>query len=423
MANFRYWLGPWQRDPQLRCWVAPPGTVGSLDFGSLAECALSPDDHSMRGIGMFCTPVDQSLPSEYDLLAQGDGREIAATDSHRDMVQGALGVRPIGGPMLVDALYDLFMLGDPTGQERWRPLMPERLPDGSLAFTIHLGGHSRVLCDPFTEGHRWWNKLRDVLRSDLQAFDRDTRAAAQSLRDAAKELRRHGKDAGRLDDQAAYLESHAPRVLDGFCRKYGCNPLKISTEIHRGRARTTISDDFNRADGAVGSDWGNATASTNFSIYSNALRNMGSKGTLKHQTPLSSSDCYATETVYASASGDGPIIRAVNSTTRSNYEAWNYGSEYLIKSTSGSQTNLASGSVRTPVAGDLRKLSGSGSTLTAWMNGVSQCSATDSTHTNLYCGFVLDYSLRADAFEASDGLADGPSLAVIVHHLRQQGIC
>lgn len=419
MANVKYWLGPWLRDSERNAWVPPAGTVGLLDFGSNLDCALSPASRDTRGIGLFCTSVDVSLPSEFALLDQGDGREILATDAHRDMAESILGVRPTGGPMLVNCLYELLQNGDPTGQSRWKPLMPEKLPDGSLALTVHLGGHSLIVRDPFVWGqHPHTNRMRDLLRLDLKETDRECKAEERRLRDEAKALRQQGKiaEAESKERSADYMQGHASRVLDGMVRKHGCDPTEISTEIPRGRANTTVTDGF----GSTLTGWtivgtGGCAWSTSSGIVGKTLW-QGQAESIRNDTALSSADHYAKcDYIFDNSSRSESWVLArfasgADTHYMGGYEFDNYVS--VFKCVAGAQSYLGRNASTGWVSGVTIKCDCSGSTITAYQGAYSKGLTDTAISSNLQCG-IKSKGIRTgaandrfDNFEASDGIAE-----------------
>jgi len=417
MADLNYYLGPWRRDAEQNAWVAPSGTVGLLDFGSLNDCALSPSARDMRGIGLFCTPRSVTLPSEYDLLDSGDCREIQVIDAHRNIVEAVLGVRIEAGGTLAEACAALFAAGDPTGQERWKPLTPTR--EG--VYEIHLGGHSTIFSRKFDgPADKTWNKLRDLLRHDINQHDRECKAEAKRLRDAAKELRKQKKntEADACDARAAKVENHAEKVLDARCRKYRCLPSELSQTIRRSKASTTIQDDFNRADGdTIGNqltwtetagDWdtsSNRAMVTGYSTLSDA----------RAESSLSDDDHYAQAVITGGIYEYGGVNCRFSSSARTYYTfriCFASSDNSLRKYVDGSGTTLAY-NYYTPASGATIKVDITGTTLKGFDGGTEKASATDSAISGNYrCGLIAylpsqPNDIFFDDFYATDGIAEG----------------
>ena len=134
----RYYLGPWELDsglqpPELPApfWRPPLGVVGAIDLRSLPA-------HNSPGVGFFTTPDSVRLGNDYRPIGQGDLRSLTITTALRRAIENQMGIQ-VDGVSLMNCLWDILTLkSDPTGQTRWKPLMPTLA--GKLE--IHLGGHS-----------------------------------------------------------------------------------------------------------------------------------------------------------------------------------------------------------------------------------------------------------------------------------------
>jgi len=429
MADLNYYFAPWQRDAEQNAWVPPGGTVGLLDFGSLNDCALSPSARDMRGIGLFCTPRATTLPSEYDLLDSGDCREIQVTAAHINLVEAVLGVRIDAiGKTLAQACAELFGAGDPTGQERWKPLTPTR--DGQ--YEIHLGGHSTIWGSKFDGTQdKTWNKLRDLLRHDLQRHDDECKAEAKTLKDAAKKLRKQKRDkeADACDARAAKVENHAEKVLDAMCRKYGCDALELSTTIRRGRAQTTISDTF---DAAIGGYMAYVSANTwvNASGACGKTNGDGSHCVMRFDDySLSAADHYCqSDTLW---SFDPMYFGTAARFSSSAGTCYHVSAEWkveLYKMVTATRTWIGRGSTaHTNVSGETWKIDCTGSTITGWVTGGHNCVLTDTSISSgtkfglyAYRPNASAYYLRFGSIYATDGIAEGPVIPVLMNQYRQR---
>lgn len=421
MADLSYYLGPWVlSEDGPPGWTAPAGTHGLLDFGSLPSCATSPDSEDHRPIGFFAIDPAESLSLDYLSLGRGDCRELKPSEQLRKEVGTVLGVTP-EGDTLCDWLVSLFDNGDPTGQNRWKPLVPTRAGE----YEIHLGGHSRIWTAKHAVGDKRWNRTRDILRADLVQHDRECKAEAKQLRDLEKSLRKAGKtkDADKAKDRAAAVEFHAENVLDAICRKYRCEPTEISTEIRRGRARTTLTESFDKADGALGPDqpWGIFAGGAGVTSNQCVLTDNGTFGAMIRCTsPLSASDCYAKlksvnlNDGYSYNNQAAAVIRlSATGFTCYGGRIVRYFSPdrcYLSKWSGDSNPTSLGYDNSAWSANDIEETVGDGSTITAKRNGSSIYSATDSAYTELYCGMFLYGSpgdnVTVNNWEASDGIVD-----------------
>ena len=436
MADLNYYFGPWQRDAEQGAWIAPTGTVGLLDFGSLNDCAISPSAIDQRGIGLFCTPRGTTLPSEYDLLDSGDCREIQVTTAHIDLVEAVLGVRiDAAGMTLAQACAELFGAGDPTGLERWKPLTPTR--EG--LYEIHLGGHSTIWGSKFDgPSDKTWNKLRDLLRHDLQRHDAECKAEAKTLKDLAKELRKQKKDkeVDACDARAAKVENHAEKVLDGICLKYGCDPLKISTTIKRGKAQTTINDTFDAtwAGYTVYNEGGGSSTWTSSGGYGYASSN-NSTGYAFNDTNLSSADHYAQASHYwGLINREAGACARCSSSALTCYTAYDdvSGHVAIYKIVAGTRTFLARSSAYDAYShssGEVWKQEASGSTQTGTHvdSGISKSTTDTAISTGVRIGMWdrrdnggSGYGSKFGSLYGTDGIAEGPVIPVLMNQYRQR---
>jgi len=434
MANFTYALGPWVRrqlgDGGAYYWDAPDGADGRICLGSLPDCATSPTGVDNRPVGFFCFAPDATPSLDYLTLGTGDCRELRPSSVIRASAADLLGVAPEGDTIADWLGYWLFSAGDPTGESRWKLGTPTR--EGE--YEIHLAGHSRVWVSSFRgPADKRWNRLRDLLRSDLDAHDKECKAASKRLKDEAKELRKAGKtkDADKCDARAAKVESHAEKVLDAMCRKYRCLPTELSTEIRRGRASTTITESFNTSDSStLGPDlpWlergvytGTWNDTDDWDIVSNVAvcdqaRSIGSIAIAN--SALSGTDIYAQVTVTAIGTGSDNVqcgvIARVDKTNNTCYgtRILQYSDQIgLWKLFNSSFTSLAS-TGQTPATSTAIRCTTNGTSISDSWGGAGKNSVTDSSYsTGLYAG-MFGYrdpgkTHGQDDFEASDGIAAG----------------
>lgn len=384
MPNYKYYIGPWIKDSERDCWRSPNGAVGSICFGSLPECSISPTSKDSRAKGFFAVDSNENLGLDWLLVGQGDCREIIPSGEVKNSVVSLMGQTE--GSTIADWLvYWLFESGGYDGQDKWKIGIPTR--EG--AFEIHLGGHSKIYSRKFNGiVDKSWNRLRDLLRYDLQKHDDECKIEARKLKDEAKELRKQKKDKEARDYEirAAKIEFHAESVLDAICIKFNCDPKEFSTEIQRGRARTTVTDDFStntiadyyQADGtwAISSGKMGCTSAGSGVPYS-----------IAHNTAMSSED-HSTEADQLHADGgtqSGPTTRASGS-AETHYHCRAYNPALVFgKVVSGTYTYLT-GWTNTYVQGGVILLDSSGSTHTGKWNGAQKGQQTDSSITGLYRG-------------------------------------
>jgi len=369
-----HYLSPltWDTAEPGGCWRAPDGCVLGLDLRSLADQGLA----GSYGDWPWAYVLSETPQAGDDLIPLGSGRvdEVRPSgQSTRDAWRRCTGQQPIGDTLL-DWVWSLATdQADPTGDTPLKPILPTREGNSELWLPLHsLVRSRRFAWRPGSD--RYCNAVRDVLRRDLKSC-----AAADP----------------RL----------AERALDAICRKHHCDPREISQQVKRGRATTTITDDFSGTLAA----WDQH--SKTWTIESSRLKNTYSGGTVercRHTTALSSADHYSQCAVYGTLHGGA---------TRLDAAAWNgYGCRayslgnllVVDKVTSGSRSALAFPAISYS-SGKVAKSSINGSTLKSYYDGVEKDSRTDTTHSGyLYCGVLASVQDQtSDDFYATDGLTSG----------------
>jgi hypothetical protein len=176
------------------------------------------------------------------------------------------------------------------------------------------------------------------------------------------------------------------------------------------------SDDFNRADGALGSNWtaisgGALTISSQVAVGTSSSAVTGDIWTGSSFGGDQFSQIAVTSTAMSGGQWIAAMVRAQNSgqTAYAGLYSWNYGSQELMifKRTSGNWTQLgAAYSTGTLAAGTQLQLQAVGSTISFWQNGVQRLSVTDSSITGGAPG-IIAYGTAAAADNWSGGSADG----------------
>lgn len=401
-------------------WRAPDGCVLGLDMRGLP-------DQGMRG-GYGDWPYAYILSEQqtgHGFIGLGEGRvdEVRPTDQAiKDAWLSCFGSSPIGDTLL-DWFWNLAtQQAVVDGTQPLKPLMPTREGDVEL----YLPLHSLVRRVPFgtwnPTGNVYHNRVRDLLRADLQRHDDENKAEAKSLKALEQELRRQGKtkDADKVAARAVIVENHAESVLDAMCRKYSCDPLELSATIKRGRAQTTISDTFSASlTGWTTVTGGWATRDAGGGDY--RAGSTSATSAMRHDTALSDDDHYSQAVVFYTGStavfyGNGPAIRFSSSALTCYYcqpEPDSYGQFGYYKHVTGTSSRLTGQTNRAFSSGQVIKFNVSGSTLTGYSNGVASSDLTDTAISgNLQTGIITrqtyaSYGLEFDDFYATDGIAEG----------------
>ncbi len=431
-----YGLAKWRWNADDQSHEPPPGAFAVIDLRPVSEQAKAGQSD---GWGFFSWPdkvYDESgelvananpMPLDAVSLGYGDCREIQPTSGQRDELRTRLGLasQPAGAT-LIDCVSDVLgSLADPTGVSGPKPLLPTR----EWLLEIHLAYHSRVKSESFngaalfaTTATGRNNRIREVLRSDLE-----TAYASGGAELLAKVLGGWCDRWGVSYSQAAKWRNllRGPmlaRLLDEGRGKF--NPKK---------PRTSYSDDFNRADGAIGSSWSTFTASgVSWLIASNVARcfydhptaSTASNNYARYESDVSSADHWCDLTATSATLGNnsqhqnGPLCRydSAADTAYGSQKSYSTSSvqNSLVKIVSGTFTTLGSSSY----AGvGKRRVQANGSTISCeGPVGTSRVSVSDTAITGNTRGgmlgrytttFATDVSQQMDDWSIDDGVVAG----------------
>ena len=399
VGRYRYSLAPWVWNAGgngLNYWRLPDSSVGGVDLRNLSSQAIA--GGAAQG---FCFTASMQPVNGNEIADCLDFRDEAATPTMQDGWQSSLGYRPQGAK-LVDLLWDQLTNGaDPSGQNGPLPLMPTI----AGVLELRMGGHSVVKSERFIWGaHPHTGRVRDVLRREFRQH--------------------HERD-----------PDHARRVLDYWCRQHRTDwrefvPRDLLPHVPGPLPHaTTLTDDFNRADGTTIGDqltWteykDNATADS-WSTVSNVARatSVGASGlqSARAESDLSSSNNYGQCSIVTLGSGSQNV--QLGATARhSSSDATYYGCRLLqindqfqlVKSVAGTLTQLGSSFATTPAPPQTAKTEANGSSIAAYLDGVSRASATDTaiasgTRCGI-CGYTESTNIgEVDSFTAADLAAAG----------------
>jgi hypothetical protein len=173
---------------------------------------------------------------------------------------------------------------------------------------------------------------------------------------------------------------------------------------------TTFTDDFNRANGAPGANWTDATGL--WTIVSNQLSSGTAGGTIviRATGAMATNDNSAQITIAATAAlSHGAFCRGNTGFTqgylwRNDGTSWN-----LFSNVGGSFTSIGS-FAGAAVAGDIAKVQAVGSTITGYVNNVARVTVTNTavtTGTSVGIRAESSNSLRFDDFTGADVSAGG----------------
>jgi len=331
--------------------MAVPGGVAGWGFFTY--------DRPMGSTGMHCF-------GDTDI-------ELTGAQVNTVAVVLGLGLDTIPIDSLTGVLQDLYVnKGDPTGKARWKPLRM-----GKQGFELHIGDRT-LLTQPLDITSKGFENTLAVRWEDY----RQHKIAGTPL----ERLRKwNGRDMqtfyGRMGDDLMQFLVPPEHQADGWQKP-----------------ATTITDNFNRANGELGANWTDDEGDAD--VVSNQYNPTTSQVVSRYSgTSLSSDDHYTQIKVATYVSNvSGPIQRKTASGTLTYYAAVVIATTDLrsYKRIGGTITNLQTDSF-TFVNGDIIKGEVNDSTLKKFQNGGQiGTNLTDTSITgNLQCGIVAN---RGDTF-------------------------
>lgn len=264
--NKYYYLGPWQLkiDKYLGGYYdAPDNTIGRVDLRSNI-------DNESYG---FFSSSEYINDSNYIYL--GDSLYNKLSNIQLSAWLSCLNLDKVNGLTLLDILWDTLTINaDPDGVDRCYPIMPTSYG----IVELHLGGHSLIKSHKFTG-------INDPMWTNIQASIRRDYKGISNI---------YKKYSGKHSDLLM------AKLLGSWKLKYNISDEKlfIPDDMEKIKAidpTTTVSDDFNRSDGNIGSDWADESGTGDWVIVSNKARasNTSAVNVTKHATSMSSSDNYS----------------------------------------------------------------------------------------------------------------------------------
>lgn len=388
----RYWIGAWAWIDSGNgggYWQMPAGAQSALDLRSPVACATPV---TPTGVGLFVTPNATSLGAGYTNL--GTDPTALLTVGQRAALRTLLNLpRALSATDLQGILWEAMTAqADPDGTDRMLPLIPN-----GRRYELWLGGQ----------------RVRQVV---LDSGDDAFLPFVLLLRRIYRQARQNSLD-------GLTPPNHYRKLLGYWVRKYGFHyrlfqPADVPDESDL-PPETTISDNFNRADadalGTSSEGWSWTEVGGDIDIVSNKAQ--GTPDTPAYAragSALSGNDNYAQCVVTTSSTSSlrqgGPACRA-DSSAQTYYwasqsaGAGTTGTLRIYKAVSGTRTALGTGTTQTK-SGDTKKIEANGSTITAYNNGVSAESLTDSSITSgVYSGLVYERPnnlVQCDDFVAAD---------------------
>ncbi len=390
-AEGRYlYVGHWQwvtEGAWVFCWRMPRVDIGLglLDLRSIPQ--MSKAGGEPEGYGLFVLGFRDDSTGYY----LGNGLGSKPVPHIRDVLRSILGLsQSLSSNTSLDILWELLTLrADPTGQLRWKPLMPEI--DGKLK--LYLGGFSLVREESY-------NPTQHPLVLEL-------------LREDYRRLRQEFQSVG---------SDHYRKVLSAWQDKYGKFGLTwedfIPADLPKEKPllhSTTITESFNKADDGLGPDLTWTAVAGTWGVTSNQAdyRSTQAVGYARAESDLATDDHYAQAVVThsggVSASAWPGVCTRLSTVANTYYRALIYEYDdklYIEKLVAGTGTTLGSVAITMSWPCTL-KCQADGSTIKGFQNAVEKLSVTDTAITAIVrTGIVgyqwADYNIRWDNFEAGD---------------------
>lgn len=410
-------MGPWeQRDVGVGepCWCAPNVASASLDLRSLP---LQGD----VGAGLFRVP--DGWRGGVDFLDLGElddvmsGRQVSAW-------RLATGAQVSPNLALRDMVWQTFTgASDPDGQSGPRPVMPDR--HGVSLWAGDLVRRERVdIGRPeFAAMLDLYRKQYRVLRERAQAGDMVT-ASGVDLDYHRRQLGIWGQRLGLASPEDVLIPPDLPKET----------PLKH---------RTPLTESFAKADGTgwdADQTWTNvvgvlATTSERASTSASGGLYCGAVATATSGVDHYSQIGHFFST-HSAADYLGPSVRHPSGATNTQYwiRHFNTTNGQTFKYVAGSLTNIGTNTTSASMSSGLvSRLEAEGTSIRRIYNGTTETTTTDSsidgsTVGGQYAGIRGRRATAALIYEADDWEADvlagggGPSVAVLYHHRRMQGM-
>ena len=376
--------------------VAPGGSRG------ISIAGKNPPEN---GLGVFWSPTELR-GVEYVALGEGDVRECKPSGAARTIWGKLAGYQP-EGDTVADWIWSQHTTGaDPTAENGTGALVPTSR--GLLELV--LDGLGPIRQERFVLGeHSHSNKLRDVLRANLNEQRQETQAG-----------KTRNPKTGQVDS-----ETHRKFAM-ALCEKYRCEweaikPVEWDADERPKAHDTAISDAFTDTNGTalnahnLGFAW--TTSASGITIQSNQASSATAASRYgRAESDLSTDDVYSRVTLKAYTDGavncqTGPCTR-YSSSTFTGYVArmqpyWS--PDYLLisrLSSTGDPSADISTNTNCPITvGDVIQLVSDGSTHTAYLNGASKTSTSDATYSGgTRCGmfFYAPATTAVDDFQAGD---------------------
>jgi hypothetical protein len=301
-------------------------------------------------------------------------------------VLGELGLLPDGAQSTSDIIFRALTLDrDLSGARMCSGLMPNR-----RKLVLELGSHKREV--PFKAGEgEYWPGVQADMHRQYRAIRADS-----------------------LDTKTTTPVDHYLKVLDFWKDQHNADwQLFVPDDLPKEQPvkhETTRLDDFNRANGPIGSSsegWSWTYVAGSYNISGNtAIPASSAHNNCRAEGTLSSADHYAQANATLGSGNDVGVIVRFDSSAETCYVLLNEGTnDRIYKIVAGAYTSLFSTAQGTP-GGAVMYLEVNGSSLQAKRAGSNTASGTDTAITGGVRGGLRSYYNASgnilDNFEAAD---------------------
>lgn len=181
------------------------------------------------------------------------------------------------------------------------------------------------------------------------------------------------------------------RIVNGIGRGPASRVVTATTDAGGGG---TVTDDFNRANGALGSNWTNAVGSCVIDTNRATANGFNAAHNISHWATAVNTfanDQFSQATFVTAGDSGGLCVRWAGT---SGYKLVGPagGNYFLVETTSGTDTDLDNFAEAEIANGDVVRLEATGTTIRVLVDGVEMASATDSDHASGSPGLCMNWN-------------------------------
>lgn len=384
-----YYIGQWKwvENEEDKYWIYPHQEflINSIDLRSIPQCEKS--GGTPEGYGIF---VYSQKINDPNLIYLGDNPKLKINKKLKDSLSEILKISDLESETIEDIIWEkLTIKADPTGVSGPKPLTPK----SDRKLELNLGRNKKqISLIPFIS--KEWNVVLRTLQNDYKEL-----ISTENIKTVAK-------------------------VLDYWEKQFGVpyhvfipqGEIKIASLPHE----TIIVEDWNCSDSdSITCDLTWTETLNDLDIASNRLRaganNSSSLG--RAETDLSSSNNYAQiKIIFLDGTGSHNYSHRPgtrwNSSANTFYAVRRLGTggtqQYRIERVSSGTATVISGPTTLALSlPETWKIEANGSTITAYLEGVSKASVTDTNITSGTRAGVGIYSFDLSSTEVIDDFEAG----------------